>query len=63
MDWKTILTSTVIAAIISGLFAIIQQKNSTTARYVIEQREEWREKIRDLADDIFFGNTDTMKKV
>ena len=44
MDWKTILTSTVIAAIISGLFAIIQQKNSTTARYVIEQREEWREK-------------------
>lgn len=62
MDWKTILTSSVIAAIISGVFAIIQQKNSTTARYVIEQREEWREKIRDLADEIFFGNTDTMKK-
>lgn len=26
MDWKTILTSGVIAAIISGVFAIIQQK-------------------------------------
>lgn len=62
MDWKTILTSTVIAAIISGVFAIIQQKNSTTARYVIEQREEWREKIRELADNIFFGNTEAMKK-
>lgn len=62
MDWQTILTSSVIAAIISGIFAIVQQKNSTTARYVIEQREEWREKIRNLADEIFFGNTDAMKK-
>lgn len=62
MDWKIILTSSVIATIVSGVFAIIQQKNSTTARYVIEQREEWREKIRNLADEIFFGDTDTMKK-
>lgn len=62
MDWKTILTSSVIAAVISGIFAIIQQKNSTTARYVIEQREEWREKIRGIADEIYSSDEKTIKK-
>lgn len=63
MDWKTILTSSVIAAVISGIFAIVQQKNSTTARYVIEQREEWREKIRDIANEIYNSNEKTIGEI
>lgn len=52
MDWQTILTSGVIAAIVTGIIELIKQGNSNKARYIIEQREEWREKIRDIADEI-----------
>ena len=52
MDWQTILTSGVIAAIVTGIIELIKQGNSNKTRYIIEQREEWREKIRNIADEI-----------
>lgn len=63
MDWKTLLASGVIAAIVSGLFEVLKQKNSNTARYVIEQRELWREKIRDISNEIYLSNEETIRAV
>lgn len=52
MDWQTILTSGVIATIVTGLIELVKLSNSNKTRYIIQQREEWRETIRKLADEI-----------
>ena len=53
MDWETILTSTIIAAIVTGIIELFNLNNSNKATFVIKQREEWREKIRTIIDDIY----------
>lgn len=53
MDWKTLLTSGVIAAIVAGIIEIFKINNSNKATYIIKQREKWREKIRTIADEIY----------
>lgn len=53
MDWETILTSSVIAAIVAGIIELFKLNNSNKATFVIKQREEWREKIRTIIDDIY----------
>ena len=60
MDWKTILASGVVAAIVAGIFELWKQKSSNTARYVIEQRELWRDKIRKIADEIYSSNKENV---
>lgn len=60
MDWKTLLASGVIAAIVSGLMELFKLKHSNTARYVIKQREEWREKVRGIADEIYSSDKKTI---
>lgn len=57
MDWETILTSGVIAAIVAGIIELFKLNNSNKATFVIKQREEWREKIREIATDIDQANT------
>ena len=52
MDWKTILTSGVIVAVISGIIELFKLNNSNKATFVIKQREDWRNKIRSLAKDL-----------
>ena len=52
MDWKTILTSGVIAAIVAGVIELVKMNNSNKATYIISQREEWREKIRTITAEI-----------
>lgn len=52
MDWKTILTSGVIVAVISGIIELFKLNNSNKATFVIKQREEWRNKIRLLAKEL-----------
>lgn len=56
MDWQTILTSGVIAAIVAGIIELVKLSNSNKTRYIIQQREKWREDIRVLADEIQLTN-------
>lgn len=53
MEWENILPSTIIAAVVTGIIELVKMNNSNKATYIISQREEWREKIRDIADDIY----------
>lgn len=56
MDLKTVLTSSVIAAIITGLLSLItnfsNQKNDSKIKYVTEERKNWRQEIRKICDEI-----------
>lgn len=52
MDWQTILTSGVIAAIVAGIIELVKLSNSNKSRYIIQQREKWREKIRKISEEI-----------
>lgn len=56
MNWQTILTSVVVAAIVTGLIELVKLGNSNKTRYIIQQREKWREDIRVLADEIQLTN-------
>lgn len=62
MDWETILTSGVIAAIVAGIIELFKLNNSNKATFVIKQREEWREKIRGIATDIDQANKNSISK-
>lgn len=52
MDWETILTSGVIAAIVAAIIDLVKMNNSNKATYIIKQREKWRDKIRTIAEEI-----------
>lgn len=56
MDWKTVLTSSVIAAIITGLLSLItnisNQKNNSKIKYVTEERKNWRIEIREICEKL-----------
>lgn len=52
MDWETILTSGVIAAIVAAIIELVKMNNSNKATYIIKQREKWRDKIRTIAEEI-----------
>ena len=60
MSYDLILSSTVIAAIVSGLVYIINQRSSQVARYVVEQRENWRETIRTITYEILNADNNTI---
>lgn len=48
----TILSSTVISGIITALFNMMQHNNTNSLKYITEERQKWREKIRDIAKNI-----------
>ena len=60
MEWENILPSTIIAAVVTGIIELVKMNNSNKATYIISQREEWREKIRDIADDIYKADQKTI---
>lgn len=49
MSWDTILSSTVVATIFSGLLSYIISRRQGNLQYVTGEREQWREKIRIIA--------------
>lgn len=61
MDLKTVLTSSVIAAIITGLLSLItnfsNQKNDSKIKYVTEERKNWRQEIRIICDELNNANS------
>lgn len=60
MDWKTILTSSVIAAFITGLITLISNysnhKNDSKTKYVTEERKNWRIEIREICEKLNIAN-------
>lgn len=57
MTWELILTSTVIATIVSGLFALYQNYRSNKLSKITDERKVWRDDIRKIAENII-ANTD-----
>lgn len=60
MDWKIILTSSVIAAFITGLITLItnysNHKNDSKIKYVTEERKNWRIEIREICEKLNIAN-------
>ncbi len=52
MTTDVILTSAVIAAIISGVFTILNKHREGEMRYVTHEREKWRQNIRVISEEI-----------
>jgi hypothetical protein len=57
------LTSAVIAALVSALFSVLTAERRIAAENVIQERKNWRDKIRDLASEVHkaLGSTDEAK--
>jgi hypothetical protein len=53
MDWSTLISSAVIAAVVAGIVALLTSERQLAAENVIQERKNWREKIRDLAADVY----------
>ena len=56
-NWRTGLmagsaATNVASAIVAGIIELFKLNNSNKATFVIKQREEWREKIREIATDM-----------
>ena len=60
MTWELILTSTVIATIVSGLFAFYQNYRSNKLSKITDERKAWRDDIRKISENIIV-NTDKAK--
>lgn len=48
----TILSSSVVAALITAVFAYIQNRRTNSINYITGERKLWRDKIKTLAEDI-----------
>jgi hypothetical protein len=48
----TLLTSAVIAALVSALFSVLTSERRIAAENVIQERKNWRDKIRELASKV-----------
>jgi hypothetical protein len=48
----TLLTSAIIAAIVSGLVALLTSERRIAAENVIQERMKWRDKVRELASEV-----------
>ena len=52
MDLQVILTSTVVAAVISTLTSVYNSRRTGNLKYITEERQKWREEIRKIAESI-----------
>jgi hypothetical protein len=52
MDWTVIVTSGLVAAVVSGAFSILTSERRIAAENIIQERTKWRERIRCLAEQI-----------
>lgn len=62
MDLQAVLTSTVVAAVISILANVYNARRAESLKYVTEERQKWREEIRKIAEDIVDCPRDEIKK-
>lgn len=62
MDLQVILTSTVVAAVISTLTSVYNSRRTGNLKYITEERQKWREEIRKIAEDINDSSQEDIKK-
>lgn len=62
MDLQAVLTSTVVAAVISILANVYNARRAESLKYITEERQKWREEIRKIAEDIIDCPRDEIKK-
>ena len=48
MNIDGLLTSTVVAGLVSGIITLLQFKKSNSLKYITEERQKWRIEIRDI---------------
>lgn len=59
---ETILASTVISTLISSVITYINFQKENQLKYITQQRKEWRDKLREIAYDLYGANLqDTFK--
>ena len=62
MNTEMLLSSAVIAAILSGIISFFISRRQETLQYITGERKEWREKIREIAYNLNGANyKDTLK--
>lgn len=61
MDLQVILASTVVAAVISMLTSVYNSRRTENLKYVTEERQKWREEIREIAQEIVVSSKDDIK--
>lgn len=62
MELQAVLTSTVVAAIISMLANVYNSRRTENLKYITEERQKWREEIRKIAEDIVDCPRNEIKK-
>lgn len=62
MWYEIILTSSVMAALISTLSSMYSSKRSGNLKYITEERQKWREEIRQIAEDIEGSSRTSVRK-
>lgn len=61
MNLETLLTPTLLVAIVSGILAFIQFQKSNSLKYITEERQKWRTEIRNVIVEIEKFADDTNK--
>lgn len=63
MDLDNILGSIVISGIITTVFTFINTRHSSKLSYITNERKQWREEIRKLAEEIYGSTQFTIGKI
>jgi hypothetical protein len=53
MEWTTLLSATVVAAVVSGIVSFIISERNIKIKNVTQERAKWRDKIRELCIEVF----------
>jgi hypothetical protein len=53
MSWSDVISSAVVAAIVSGIVALLTSERRLAADNVIQERKNWREHVRKIAADVY----------
>jgi|GEM_PF-1099942 len=60
MNLSLILASTVVAAIVSGIFALYQNYRNNKMQKIIDERKAWRDDVRKIAEKIVSSDDETI---
>lgn len=63
MDINTILTSTIIAAMITSIFSFVRENKNNKLQYITLERQKWREEIREISEMLEGANKDNVRMV
>jgi hypothetical protein len=53
MSWPGLISSAVVAALVSSIISLLASERRLAAENVIQERKNWREHVRDIAEDVY----------